>query len=208
MKIAIVGSGMVGRALALAWGARGNEVTVAVRDPEKPELADLAAAPGLSVVAVDPEPVRRAEVVVLALPADDAATVAASLEGLDGKVVVDPTNPLAGGFDRLDYGTTTSSAEKIAEAIPEAHVVKAFNTIGSSFFADPVVGGETASMFVAGDDADAKATVRELAESLGFEPVDCGPLVESRSLEAMALLWIRMTYVHQAGRIAFRLLHD
>jgi predicted dinucleotide-binding enzyme len=208
MRITIVGSGMVGSALALAWGQRGHEVTVSVRNPDKSDLADLAAAPGVSVVAVGPESVQQAEVVVLALPAGEAAAVAASLGGLDGKVVVDPTNPLSGGFGQLDYGTTTSSAERIAEAIPTARVVKAFNTIGASFFADPVIGGEAASMFVAGDDPDAKAAVCDLSESLGFEAVDCGGLVESRSLEAMALMWIRMTYVNQAGRIGFRLLRD
>lgn len=208
MRITIVGSGTVGSALARAWGGGGHEVTVAVRDPARDGLADLAAEPGVSVVGISPEAVEAAEVVVLALPAGEAAAVAASLGGLDGKVVVDPTNPLSGGFGQLDYGTTTSSAERIAEAIPAARLVKAFNTIGASFFADPLIGGEAASMFVAGDDPDAKAAVCDLAESLGFDPVDCGGLVESRSLEAMALLWIRMTYVNQAGRIGLRLLRD
>ncbi|MGI9578297.1 MAG: NADPH-dependent F420 reductase [Microthrixaceae bacterium] len=206
MNTTIVGSGMVGSALALAWAGRGHEVTVAVRNPDKPELADLGRADGVSLVALGPDSVAYADVVVLALTTTAAAEVAISLGGLAGKVVIDPTNPMSGGFGQLDYGTTTSSAERIAEAIPEARVVKAFNTIGASFFADPVIGGEAASMFIAGDDADSKAIVAELADSLGFDAVDCGPLVESRSLEAMALLWIRMTYVQQAGDIAFRLI--
>lgn len=205
MNITIVGAGMVGSALAAAWVDCDHDVVVAVRDPDKPELDALRGTPGVSVVAIDPEAVRDADVVVLAVPTIEAAPVAVALGGLAGKVVIDPTNPLA-SFEVLDYGTTTSSGEQIAAANPEARVVKAFNTIGAHLFSNPSLGGEHASMFIAGDDDDAKAIVAQLSDELGFETVDCGPLMESRSLEAMALLWIRMTFVHSKGDIAFRLI--
>lgn len=205
MFITIIGSGMVGNALATAWVDRGHDVVVAVRDPDKPKLDPLRNTPGVSIVECNEDAVADADVVVLAVPTIEAAPIAVALGGLAGKIVIDPTNPLA-SFEVLDYGTNTSSGEQIAAAIPEANVVKAFNTIGAHLFADPTFGGERASMFIAGDNEDAKAVVSQLSDQLGFETVDCGPLMESRSLEAMALLWIRLTFVHSQGDLALRLI--
>ena len=88
-----------------------------------------------------------------------------------------------------------------------AKVVKAFNTIGAQHMANPRFGGQSASMFICGDDAAAKKTVATLAEALGFEPVDAGPLTQARLLEPLAMLWISMAYAYGHGaNIAFRLL--
>jgi hypothetical protein len=85
--------------------------------------------------------------------------------------------------------------------------VKAFNTTGAHNMADPRFGGQSASMFVCGDDAGAKRTVAALAEALGFEPVDAGPLTQARLLEPVAMLWISMALAHGHGPgIAFKLL--
>jgi len=104
-------------------------------------------------------------------------------------------------------GLTTSAAEEIAKLIPAAHVVKCFNTLGASNFANPEFGGERASMFFCGDDASAKLTVAELGKQLGFDMVDAGPLLQARTLEPMALLWITMAMKYGGStRSAFRLL--
>ncbi|MEL7210274.1 MAG: hypothetical protein AAGK32_18925, partial [Actinomycetota bacterium] len=115
---------------------------------------------------------------------------------------------VAPDFSGLTVGTTSSNAEQIAEALPEARVVKAFNTIGAHLFDRPDIDGDAPSMFIAGDDADAKLVVESLVAELGLDPVDVGGLSESRFLEPMAMLWIRLTYVEQAGTIGFRLLRD
>src|SRR5262249_48773928 len=95
---------------------------------------------------------------------------------------------------------------EVARWAPGARVVKAFNTIGAQHMTDPRVGGERASMFLCGDDADARRIVAQLAETLGFEPVDAGPLRQARLLEPLALLWISLAYAHGQGPdIAFKL---
>ena len=208
MKISIVGTGMVGAALARAWGKRDHDLTLVVRDPDRPATRELADETGAEVAPPSPEAVAGADVVVLALPASAAADVGAALGGLAGQIVVDPTNPVAEDMSGLTVGTTSSNAERIAAALPEARVVKAFNTIGAHLFDQPSIDGDAPSMFIAGDDADAKLVVESLAAELGFDPVDVGGLAEARLLEPMAMLWIRLTYVEQAGTVGFRLLRQ
>ena len=113
---------------------------------------------------------------------------------LAGKILIDATNPLAMRSEglRLVLGHTTSAGEQVASWATGARVVKAFNTTGANNMADPKLGSQSASMFVCGDDAEARSTAMKLAEELGFEAVDCGPLSSARYLEPMAMLWIHL----------------
>jgi predicted dinucleotide-binding enzyme len=126
---------------------------------------------------------------------------------LAGKILVDATNPVKPDLSGLALGHTTSAAEQVARRAPGARVVKAFNTTGAGNMANPRFGGVAASMFLCGDDSAAKRTVAGLAEALGFEPVDVGPLAQARLLEAVAMLWISMAVAFGYGTdIAFKLL--
>ncbi len=126
---------------------------------------------------------------------------------LSGKTLIDCTNPLLPDLSGLAIGTTTSAGEEVARLVPAAKVVKCFNTLGATNFADPTFNGEKASMFFCGDDAGAKLIVAELGNQLGFDMVDAGPLSQSRWLEAMAILWISMAHKYGGSqRSAFRLL--
>ena len=115
---------------------------------------------------------------------------------IDGKVVVDVTNPLTADYMGLTVGHTTSAAEEIAKAVPNAHVVKAFNTVFASVLAEgaSLGGGKTVPVFVASDDAPAKATVSEIARSIGFDVVGAGALKNARYLEPLAGLNIYLGY--------------
>ncbi len=127
---------------------------------------------------------------------------------LSGKILVDATNPLKPDLSGLAIGHTTSAGEEVARLAPGARVVKAFNTIGAVHMTNPRFGDQRASMFICGDDAAAKRTVASLAEALGFEPVDVGPLSQARLLEPLAMLWISMAFAYGHGpNIAFKLLH-
>jgi hypothetical protein len=118
---------------------------------------------------------------------------------LKGKTLIDCTNPLSLAGDgslSLSLGSTTSGAEEVERLAPGAHVVKAFNTYGWENFADsayPNTAGLKPVMFYCGDDDAAKGRVSQLAADLGFEPVDTGGLGMARSLEPLALLWIRLS---------------
>jgi predicted dinucleotide-binding enzyme len=141
--------------------------------------------------------------VVLAVHQPAVDGVLAELgDALAGKVVVDVTNRV----DPANPGSTmdgTSAAEQIQARAPGARVVKAFNTAFASRQADPVVDGIALDAFIAGDDDQAKQAVAELAGAIGFRPIDAGPLVMARALEAMALLNITLQLRHnwpwQAG---------
>ena len=145
------------------------------------------------------------EVVVLAVPWDAVEQVLKKAGDLTGKIIIDVTNSLAPSSTGLSVGHTTSAGEKVAKWLPGAKVVKAFNSVGSSTMANPEYGESQASLYFCGDDAQAKLTVAELAEAIGFEAIDCGPLLVSRCLEPLALLWIRLAYFQGLGsEIAFQ----
>ena len=205
MKIAIIGAGSVGKALGSAWGSCGHEVTFGVR----PEKVASGARPAEESVETS---VRRSEIVVLAVPWPAIPAVLADRALFAKKVVIDCTNPIAPDFSGLSTfsgGAESggSAGEVIARLIPEAKVVKAFNTCGANVMADPSFPGGPTSMFVAGEDAEAKDSVMSLAKQIGFDPIDAGSIIQSRYLEAMAWLWISMAMKGGHGRnIAFKVM--
>ena len=120
---------------------------------------------------------------------------------------MDCTNPLKSDLSSLLIGHTTSAGEEVAKWAPGARVVKAFNTTGAPNMTNPKFGGARAAMFIAGDDAPAKATVKQLGEDVGFEMIDVGALAQARLLEPLAMLWIHLAFKQGLGRdFAFGLL--
>lgn len=209
MKIAVIGAGNVGGALGTLWAGKGHEIMFGVRQPSSQPLARLVQSISGQVRAGS---VREAaafgEVVVLATPWPATENAIRSAGNLAGKTVLDCTNPLAPDLSGLVIGTDNSAGEEVARWAAGANVVKAFNTIGAVNFANPRFGAEAASMFIAGDDADAKAVAAQLAADLGFEVVDTGPLAAARWLEPLAMLWIHLAYKQGFGPAghAFKLL--
>src|SRR5438445_11838655 len=186
MKVAIIGSGNVGKALAKSATQAGHRVTLASRSPEKPQESAKGTAADAAPSAKDA--VKEAELVVLAVAADkvDEVVGALALE-LDGKVIIDVSNRV----DMKDPGKTldgSSMSEHIQKKAPQAHVVKAFNYAFASKMADPKVDGKRLDGFVAGDDEQAKQKTLQFVESIGFRPIDAGPLAMARALEGMASL--------------------
>ena len=186
MDIAIIGAGNVGKALAGASVRAGHSVIVSSEHPENARF--LAEQIGARSVGSNAEAVANADIVVLAVPYDTVLDVVEELGGaLDGKIVVDATNQVRPDMSGL-INEGTSVAEMIQARAPKAKVVKAFNTALAARQAEPTVHDVQLDGFVAGGDADAKAKALEYVGSLGFKPIDAGPLVMARALEAMALL--------------------
>jgi NADPH-dependent F420 reductase len=186
MKVAIIGSGKVGKALATNAVKNGHKVTLAAAHSENAQEA--AKATKAHAASSNREAVKDADMVILAVPATKVDDVLASLSNdLDGKVIVDVTNRV----DMEDPGKTldgSSMAEHIQQREPKAHVVKAFNYAFAARMADPGVNGKRLDGFVAGDDEAAKKKTLDFIESIGFRPLDAGPLSMARALEAMATL--------------------
>jgi NADPH-dependent F420 reductase len=205
MKLAIIGTGNVGAGLGRLLAAEGHDVTFGVREPQSSKVASLLEQVSGAVAVRVKDAIAGSDVIVLAVPWEAAEGIVKAAD-LDGKVLVDATNPIAPGLE-LALGYDTSAAERIAGWAPGARVVKAFNTIGANNLENPRFGDENATMFVCGDDAGAKAVTSQLAEELGFEVVDAGGLASARLLEPVAMLWIRLALVEGWGRdIAFKLL--
>ena len=186
MRIGIIGAGNVGRALAGAFTRAGHAVTLSARRPE--HAAEVAGEVGAAAAGSPGAAAANADMVVLAVPFDSVRALAAEFgDQFAGRVVIDATNR----FDprALDG---TSNAEAIQTLLPEARVVKAVNTLFAANMAQAVLDGTPLDGFLAGDDADAKARVADLLREIGFRPIDTGPLVMARALEAMALLNIQL----------------
>ncbi|HEU4918909.1 MAG TPA: NADPH-dependent F420 reductase [Candidatus Limnocylindrales bacterium] len=183
MNIAIIGAGNVGQALASSFKRAGHEVTISAAHPES--ATEVASKLGTKAAGSNTEAVSTADLVVLAVPATALESVAREIgPNLAGKVVVDVTNRPTPD----PAGSPTSVAEELQERLPEARVVKAFNTAFASRQAEPVVHGIPADGFVAADDEGAKKTVLDAVASIGFRPVDAGSLAAARTLEGMAWL--------------------
>lgn len=191
MRIAVIGRGRVGTALGGVWRTKGHDVAFGMRTPRDD---------GVPIA----DAVRDAEIVVLSVPYDAAADAVAAAGDLRGKIVVDCTNPI--GPDGLKVGTTTSGAEQIAAHAMGARVVKAFNTTGAENMANSDYGPTPLVLPIAGDDDDAKRVVTDLAQDLGFDVVDVGPLSAARYLEPFGMVWIVLARGGYGRDIAFALL--
>ena len=174
MRVAVLGNGNVGSALADSWREKGHEVSVSTRET----VAETAAA---------------SDVIVLAVPATAATDVLGEAGALDGKILVDATNNLSGGPAGL----------VIAELSPGARYVKAFNAMVAPFMHDTPT-SPPASLVYCGDDADAKATVAELIRDVGFEPVDAGGADVTPLVEAFAQVIIGIAYRQGRGPFVYR----
>jgi len=194
MKVAIIGSGNVGKALAGSATRAGHTVTLTAHDPQHAE--DAAKATKAHAARSNKEAVKDAELVVLAVPADKVDEVVGALSSdLDGKVIIDVTNRV----NAQDPGQVldgSSMAEQIQKKAPQSHVVKAFNYAFASKMADPNADGTKLDAYIAGDHEPSKQKALQFAESIGFRPVDAGPLAMARVLEGMGLLNILLQIKH------------
>jgi 8-hydroxy-5-deazaflavin:NADPH oxidoreductase len=190
MRVAIIGVGNVGSALARGCVAAGHSVVVTSKDPG--HAAQVAAEVGAEPAPSNVEVVAGADLLVLAVPSTAVAGIADEIaEHVAGLTVVDTTNPMSPDPSEI-LSATGSAAEGVQLLLPEAAVVKAFNTILANRLTDPVVDGIPLDGLYAGTDAAAKARVAELVGDLGFRPLDAGDLPMARVLELMAFLNISL----------------
>ena len=194
MKITILGSGNMATAFVKQLSAAGHQVRVTGRNHAK---ASELAGQHRGVQSVAPNAAAQdADAIIVATPYEAAADALRSLGDVRGKVVIDITNPLTPDYMGLTIGHDTSAAEKIAQATPGAEVVKGFNTLFAQVLAAGADFGDgrKATVFLASDSERAKQTAQALAESMGFETLDAGPLKNARYLEPVAGLNIYFGY--------------
>jgi predicted dinucleotide-binding enzyme len=191
MNITVIGSGNMGSGLVKQLTRAGHRVLVTGRDAAKAEA--LARKHGAR--AVMPADAAASDVIIVATGHADAEAALKSLGRLEGKVVVDITNPLTADYMGLTVGHTTSAAEEIARAVPGARVVKAFNTVFAQVLDEGAhLDGQPVPVFVASDDPGAKSAVAGMARSMGFDVIDAGGLKNARYLEPLAGLNIYLGY--------------
>ncbi len=194
MKIAIIGSGNVGKALAKSSVKAGHTVTLTATTAAK--ATEAAKATGALAAGSNVEAVEGADLVIVAVPYAKLGEVFRDLgSSVDGKVVIDATNHVNTQNPGEVLGAT-SNAEEIQKRHPKVRVVKAFNYAFAARMAEPSVGGTRPDGFVAGDDQAAKEKALELVKSIGFRPIDAGPLVMARALESMGMLIIALQIQH------------
>ncbi len=190
MKIGIIGKGNVGTAIGKGLTRAGHQVKHGHRDPTDPVS----------------EAAKWGDIIVMAVPHEAVADAAKEIGSMaDGKILIDVTNAVTSDWG-LAVGFSTSAAEELQKQLPKVRVVKAFNTVFAVNQSTGKVGKEQLTFFVAGDDAEAKATVMQLGRDIGFEPVDAGPLKSARYLEPMAILLMTLAFGLGMGtNIGFKL---
>ncbi len=211
MNIAVLGTGTVGRTIAVALASRGHHVVVGTRDREEtlartqpdamgnaPFAKWHAANSGIGVAAFA-DAAAGAEVVVNATNGAGslAALTAAGARNLDGKVIMDIANPLdfsQGMPPSLNPVNTDSLGEQIQRSFPDARVVKTLNTMTASVMVDPAsVAGGDHTVFVSGNDAEAKETVAVLLRGFGHRDIiDLGDITTARGAEMILPIWLRL----------------
>jgi 8-hydroxy-5-deazaflavin:NADPH oxidoreductase len=197
MNIGIIGSGAVGQQLAKDLISHGHKVTIGTRDASK--LSEFSSLNPNVRLASNADAAKFGEMVLLATHWDGTqnAIVLADPKNLTGKVVVDITNPLdfSSGQPALSIGFNTSAGEQVQAWLPESHVVKALNSITAHAMLNPktYIGGNP-DMFIAGNDQNAKKTVQDFLEAVGWGVVDLGDITKSRLIEPLAMIWITVGF--------------
>lgn len=190
MQIGILGTGMVGQALANGFSQSGHIVTIGTRDP-----AERTAPEGVRLATR--EQACEAELVVNALNGQVAVEVLSGLrDHLAGTVLLDVANPLdfSQGFPPTLFTEQTDSlAEQIARALPDTRVVKSLNTLNAALMLNPAALPQPSAVFLSGDDGAAKQLVGELLASYGWEQIiDLGPLATARGTEMLMPMWLQL----------------
>lgn len=204
MNVTIIGTGNMGKGIGTRLIKAGHHLTL-IND-DRASATALAnelkgsAAPNTSVTVSSYEESVHDDIVILAVWYPVNLRVAAQLKDqLAGKLVIDIANPLNETFDALATQPGSSSAEELARTLPESRVVKAFNTTFAGTLVKGNVSGQPLDVFIAGDDADAKRVVADLARSSGLKPVDAGPLERAQQLEGLGFLGISLQQPHDLG---------
>jgi hypothetical protein len=198
MKIGIIGAGKIGSTLGRKWAAEGHQITFGVRDPAGLKFEALR---DIGEVGELGEAAAFGEVVALALPGVAVADFASTYKDvLAGKIIIDTTNNVRGAqMNLLAY---------LAEKVPGARLVRAFNTLGWENFADPQIGGEQIDLFFCSDPA-ARPTAEQLIAEIGLRPVYIGDIDQAAALDGMTRVWFALALGQGYGRrSAFKMLSE
>ena len=212
MRVGIIGSGQVARALGTAFATLGHEVKLGTREPDK--LKEWVAKTGAKAATGTNEEVARFGEIVLVATAWSGTENALQLAGpknVAGKVVIDVTNPLATSSAgiTLAVGFSDSAGESVQRWLPEARVVKAFNIITNSQMFRPRCQGGPPTMFICGNDEAAKQTVIGICRDFGWlETIDIGGIEGARLLEPLAMLWVQHGVRSGKWDHAFKLIYQ
>jgi predicted dinucleotide-binding enzyme len=212
MRIGVIGSGEVGASLASGLRRHGHEVMRGSRDPAK--LKEWSEGEGKGVTLGNlAETARFGEIVILAVKGTGAeeAVRQAGLDNLAGKVVLDTTNPIADAPPRdgvigFFTGPNESLMERLQALAPAARFVKSFSCVGNDLMVDPKLKGGPPTMFICGNDAEAKQTTTKLLQEIGWETMDCGTAVAARAIEPLCILWCIPGFLQNDWVHAFKLL--
>jgi predicted dinucleotide-binding enzyme len=209
-KIGIIGSGIVGQTLAKGFLKHGYAVMIGTNTPAK--RADLEAQTAARVGSFE-EAAKFGDLVVLATKglAAAAALEAAGAANLAGKTVIDTTNPIAeappvNGVLRFFTSLDDSLMERLQALAPQAHFVKAFNSVGNACMVNPDFNGVKPTMFICGNEGAAKAAVTDILERFGFDVEDMGAVEAARAIEPLCILWCIPGFRSNQWSHAFRLL--
>lgn len=214
MKIGVIGSGIVGQVLGAGFLAEGHEVMLGTRNPSKDEVVKWKNKNPSAQTGTFDETAKFAEVIVLATQGavvEDAVKLA-GIGNFSGKTVIDATNPISttqppvNGVIQYFTEINESLMERIQKLIPEAHLVKAFNSVGNAFMYKPKFPGGTPTMFICGNNESAKKTVTEILEAFGWEAEDMGMAEAARPIEALCILWCIPGFIRNQWMHAFKLL--
>lgn len=203
--IAVIGTGDVAGALGPRFAELGHTIVYGSRDPAADKAQQLVSRTAAASVTSPADAVKDAEIVVLAVPAGVVVSVAQSLGDLTGKVIIDPTNAFSFTENRLVVAKSLEPvAVSLQNAIPGAHVVKAFHVLNWRVMVEPELAGGPMTIPMVGDDKAAKATVAELAQGMGFHTIDLGPVRYARELEGLLVLWFNARLNGQPFNYYFR----
>jgi predicted dinucleotide-binding enzyme len=213
MKVGVLGSGIVGQVLAAGFAKHGHQVMMGTRNPGDAEVKKWLAQNPAIKAGTFAETAHFGDFLVLAVlgQAVDKVLELAGPENLAGKTLMDATNPIAdgppvNGVLQFTTGPNESLGEKIQAMAPKAHVVKTFNSVGNARMVNPHFEQGTPTMFLCGDNEDAKAEVSAVIRQFGWEPFDCGGIVAARALEPLCMLWCIPGFLRNQWTHAFKLL--
>lgn len=211
MDVGILGSGDVAKALGAGFGRYGHDVMLGTRDPDR-FTRWRAEHPGTRVGGFA-EAAGHGELVVLAVKGLVAEQVlrTAGVENLNGKPVIDTTNPIAdtpprNGVVRFFTGPGESLMERLQTRFPEVRFVKAFNSVGNRHMVDPRFDAGPPTMFICGDDTEAKRAVCAVLDRFGWESADMGGAESARAIEPLCILWCVPLLLRGEDHHAFKLL--